>query len=154
MVTTSPPPSRLDRLLTLAVFNPVANLLGVSSGFKIPILMYHHVAKDVDDQLHPYYRIVTTPEQCRSHVDFLGQEGYYVVTLSDAVCLLRGSSDRTDPAPLLSPSTALGAGTSSSPQRPTARVSWKFPAAEFTKGSDVMRPWRSSLCQRTSKSGH
>jgi hypothetical protein len=63
MVTTSPPPLWPDRLLTLYVFNPFANLLGASSGFKIPILMYHSAAKDVDDQLHPYHRTFTTPEK-------------------------------------------------------------------------------------------
>ena len=79
--------------------------------------MYHSVAKDVEDQLHHYYRTVTTLEQFRAHVDFLEREGYHVVTLSGAIRLLRGASDRTDLAPFLLPSTVLGAGKSPPLQR-------------------------------------
>jgi len=80
---------RLDRLLTLHFFYSVIGLSRRSSDLKIPILMYHSIARDVDDNVHPYYRTVTTPETFEMQMEFLSQSGYEVLTLSKAVGLLQ-----------------------------------------------------------------
>lgn len=92
---------RLDRLLTLHLFGSVTRSPQQSSDFKIPILMYHSIARDVDDNVHPYYRTVTTPETFEMHMEFLSQSGYEVLTLSEAVRLLQGVSHQATHQPLL-----------------------------------------------------
>lgn len=83
---------RLDRLLTIHFFSPLIRLFRLLSHVGIPILMYHSVAADVDNDLHPYFRTVTTPEVFKKHMEFLCQSNYKVLTLSDAVRLLHDSS--------------------------------------------------------------
>jgi peptidoglycan/xylan/chitin deacetylase (PgdA/CDA1 family) len=78
---------RLDRFLTLALFDPLARLIH-SNGFRIPILMYHSVSYDVEQGIHPYYRVVTTPEVFTQHMALLADRGYQVIGLEEAVKLL------------------------------------------------------------------
>lgn len=85
---------RLDRFLTQYIFVPLKGLSRGTYGLEIPILMYHSIAMDVDDNVHPYYRTVTTPETFEMHMEFLSQSGYEVLTLSEAVLLLQGVSDQ------------------------------------------------------------
>jgi peptidoglycan/xylan/chitin deacetylase (PgdA/CDA1 family) len=61
--------------------------------------MYHSISRDLDNNLHPYYRTVTTPEAFEKQMDFLNQSGYQVMTLSEAVCLLQDcpSSETVNP---------------------------------------------------------
>ena len=93
---------RLDRLLTLYFFGSVIGMSRQSSCLKIPILMYHSIARDVDDNVHPYFRTVTTPEIFEMHMQFLSQSGYEVLTLSEAVHLLQDESDQGIQQPLTS----------------------------------------------------
>jgi peptidoglycan/xylan/chitin deacetylase (PgdA/CDA1 family) len=92
---------RLDRLLTLHFFGSVIGTSRQASDLKIPILMYHSIARDVEDNVHPYYRTVTTPETFKMHLEFLNQAGYEVLTLSEAVRLLQGVSDQVIHPPLM-----------------------------------------------------
>lgn len=92
---------RLDRLLTLHFFGSVIGMSQRSSDLKIPILMYHSIARDVDDNVPPYYRTVTTPETFEMHMEFLSQAGYEALTLSEAVRLLQGVSDQVIQQPLM-----------------------------------------------------
>ena len=80
---------RVDRVLSQYLF---ALLKGWSrsNGLKIPILMYHSIAGDTDDHLHPYYRTVTTPETFAMQMAYLSQSGYRALTLSEAVSLFHG----------------------------------------------------------------
>ena len=52
---------RIDRVLTLSVFGPLRGVVSPSAP-GIPILMYHSIAPDLDDNLRPYYRTVTSPK--------------------------------------------------------------------------------------------
>jgi peptidoglycan/xylan/chitin deacetylase (PgdA/CDA1 family) len=84
---------RLDRFLTLFIFAPFKELSRKACDLEIPILMYHSIANDVDDSVHPYYRTVTTPETFEKQIAFLHHSGYEVLTLSDAVKLLQNDVD-------------------------------------------------------------
>lgn len=79
---------RLDRLLTIAIFGPMARLTG-AEGRGIPILMYHSVSHEKEHRVHPYYRLCTTPRVFASHMALLGERGYQVVNLEAAVQMLR-----------------------------------------------------------------
>jgi hypothetical protein len=53
------PPFRLDRFLTLYLFQPLRNKAATDDN-KIPILMYHSIS-DGKEKSHPYYHINTSP---------------------------------------------------------------------------------------------
>ncbi len=78
---------RLDRFLTLAFFGPLASLAH-NKGLRIPILMYHSISRDTEEGVHPYYRVVTTPEVFAQHMAFLSDQGYQVLGLEAAIKLL------------------------------------------------------------------
>jgi peptidoglycan/xylan/chitin deacetylase (PgdA/CDA1 family) len=79
---------RMDRWVTLSVVAPLAGVLPPSRHAAIPILMYHSIADDVDDTVHPYFRTVTTPASFARQVEFLKQQGYDALTLSQATRML------------------------------------------------------------------
>jgi Polysaccharide deacetylase len=83
---------RLDRFLTQYIFAPFKSLSFGTAKLEIPILMYHSIASDVDDKLHPYFRTVTTPATFEKQMRFLSESGYESLTLSEAVCLLGDES--------------------------------------------------------------
>jgi peptidoglycan/xylan/chitin deacetylase (PgdA/CDA1 family) len=83
---------RLDRFLTLYFFHPLRRILRRSSGTRISILMYHSVSDRDADVSHPYYQTNTRPEVFARHMQFLADNNYKVISLSDAVSLLSGSS--------------------------------------------------------------
>jgi peptidoglycan/xylan/chitin deacetylase (PgdA/CDA1 family) len=86
MATHDTPALRIDRWLTLSVVAPLSRARGVPS---IPILMYHSVADDVDNTVHPYFRTVTRPASFALQVDYLRSQGYEGVTLSEAMAMLQ-----------------------------------------------------------------
>jgi peptidoglycan/xylan/chitin deacetylase (PgdA/CDA1 family) len=76
---------RLDRLLTLYVGAPLTGFWQPSGDLKIPILMYHSIAEDVDAGVHPYYRTVTNPQTFATHMALLRDTGFDTLKLSEAV---------------------------------------------------------------------
>jgi peptidoglycan/xylan/chitin deacetylase (PgdA/CDA1 family) len=78
---------RLDRLLTLYLFGPLARLRRNSGGLRIPILMYHSIS-DEPETGHPYYWINTSPARFAEHMKFLQDYGYQVISLNQAVEIL------------------------------------------------------------------
>lgn len=80
---------RLDRWLTLSFVAPLADVWFPPDDRAIPILMYHSIADDVDADVHPYFRTVTTPATFARQVTYLQQNGYNAITLSEAVNLLQ-----------------------------------------------------------------
>ncbi len=80
---------RLDRFVTLNVLAPFAGL--AQNGIHIPILMYHSISREAERSVHPYYRVVTTPEVFSQHMSLLGEEGYEVIGLETALKLLDSS---------------------------------------------------------------
>lgn len=79
---------RPDRFLTLALFGPLAGLAN-NKGLRIPILMYHSISNDNEPRIHPYYRIVTSPDIFAHHMKMLAEEGYRVIGLEEAIKYLR-----------------------------------------------------------------
>jgi len=92
MATPNTPALRMDRWLTLSIVAPLSGVLpssrGMAAGMSIPILMYHSIADDVDDTVHPYFRTVTTPASFARQIEFLREQGYEAVTLSEATRML------------------------------------------------------------------
>lgn len=109
---------RLDRFLTLYFFGPLLVLSKRSCDLKIPILMYHSIARDVDNNVHPYYRTVTTPETFEKHMRFLRELNYEVVTLSEAVPLLQRMSDQSLSQPVLATESGKSHMSPDSVRRP------------------------------------
>lgn len=87
---------RVDRALTLSVFGPLRGLVSAGTSASIPILMYHSVASDLDDKVHPYFRTVTSPRSFERQINFLRTSGYSAINLSQAIELLGdATSERT-----------------------------------------------------------
>ena len=84
---------RLDRLLTLYFFGPLARLRK-PRGMRIPILMYHSISDDPETG-HPYYWINTSPALFAQHMQYLADLDYKVIPLSTAVEMIRGLSFNT-----------------------------------------------------------
>jgi peptidoglycan/xylan/chitin deacetylase (PgdA/CDA1 family) len=82
---------RADRWLTLHAARPlgrVAQLALRPPPPSIPILMYHGIDDDVDDEVHPYFRTVTTRATFARQMAQLAARGIHAVTLSEATRLL------------------------------------------------------------------
>lgn len=93
---------RLDRLLTTRVVWPVVRRRAAQASGAIPMLMYHSISPDLDVQRAPYYRVVTAPSTFAAHLRLLKSEGFAIVTLSEAVAMLRdGSVPREGPVPVV-----------------------------------------------------
>jgi hypothetical protein len=91
---------RLDRLLTLYFFAPPARLFPPKKGIRIPILMYHSIS-DEPEHGHPYFWINTSPARFAEHMKFLQDNGYKVISLSEAVELI--TADRQPATGIFSP---------------------------------------------------
>lgn len=96
MASPDMPALRLDRWMTLRVIAPLSGVLPSHRAPAIPILMYHSIAGDVDDQVHPYFRTVTTPVSFARQVKFMRQQGFVGVTLSEALDSLRSPGSECD----------------------------------------------------------
>lgn len=83
---------RLDRFLTLNVFRHLKRILPQPNGILIPILMYHSISDDPEDGIHPYYRINTSPKRFAEHMQFLDDNNYKVIDLSEAVKIISETS--------------------------------------------------------------
>ncbi len=79
---------RLDRLITLALFGPLARLAN-NAGIRIPILMYHSISHEIEEGVHPYYQITTSPEVFSQHMSMLADRGFQVIGLDAAIQLLQ-----------------------------------------------------------------
>ena len=81
---------RADAFITLNVVQPVRRLFP-PKGRRVPILMYHSIADDLDDAQRPYFRTVTSPAVFARQIELLRADGYTAITLSEAVRLLEAS---------------------------------------------------------------
>lgn len=71
---------RLDRALTLGLFNPLRRL--VPGPPAVPILMYHSISNE-QETVHPYYRVNISPKIFADHIRFLSEAGYKTIALSE-----------------------------------------------------------------------
>lgn len=84
---------RLDRFLTLRVFAHLPSVRRQQPDrHTLPILMYHSISDDTDDDLNPYFRTVTSRAAFERQMRFLSESGYRAMTLSQAVRAMRDSS--------------------------------------------------------------
>jgi peptidoglycan/xylan/chitin deacetylase (PgdA/CDA1 family) len=72
---------RLDRLLTLNFFLPLRRAGLVGKKFRLPILMYHSISDEREENVPPYYRTATSPELFAAHMALLRAQGYEVLGL-------------------------------------------------------------------------
>src|SRR4030042_2864700 len=89
--TLHPPMFRLDRLITLYLFHPLRRILPRPNGIRIPILMYHSIS-DEPESGHPYFWLNTSPKRFAEHMQFLSENEYSVINLTDAVKLIESFS--------------------------------------------------------------
>lgn len=78
---------RIDRLITTHVVHPLGKNIPSTKGVRIPILMYHSIS-DEPESGHPYFWINTSPKRFSEQMRFLKENGYKVVSLTDAARLL------------------------------------------------------------------
>jgi len=79
---------RLDRSITLNFVRPLNRVLGSVRSVanrSIPILMYHSISCEREDNVSPYYRVVTSPGLFRQHMKVLQSLGYRGVDIRTGV---------------------------------------------------------------------
>ncbi len=80
---------RLDRLLTLGLFQPLQRLGLRNRGARLPILMYHSISDGAELSVAPYYQVRTSPARFAEHMQWLAELGCRAVTLSEGLRWLR-----------------------------------------------------------------
>jgi peptidoglycan/xylan/chitin deacetylase (PgdA/CDA1 family) len=75
------PAFRLDRLLTLNFFQPFCQANSEGNESALPILMYHSISDEREENVSPYYRTATSPKLFAAHMKLLRSQGYEVLGL-------------------------------------------------------------------------
>jgi peptidoglycan/xylan/chitin deacetylase (PgdA/CDA1 family) len=76
---------RLDRYFTLSVFRRLCSA-GFSGGDRqLPILMYHSISNETEEDIQPYYRLATSPTRFAEQMQWLADSGYAGVSLEQAL---------------------------------------------------------------------
>ena len=73
---------RLDRFLTLAVFQPLRRAGPGEGEPRLPILMYHSISDGREERKSAYYQTATHPKVFADQMAMLRAEGYQAVTLT------------------------------------------------------------------------
>lgn len=85
---------RADRCLTLSLFEPLRRA-GVGGRQKyLPILMYHTISEDPETDVHPYYRLATSPARFAQQMQWLADESWIGVSLEAALQRIADGQDR------------------------------------------------------------
>ncbi|MEN6373606.1 MAG: polysaccharide deacetylase family protein [Smithella sp.] len=72
---------RLDRFLTIYLFNSFISKRQLAENKRISILMYHSISDDREHGVHPYYKINTAPAIFADQMRFLYENNYSVIDL-------------------------------------------------------------------------
>lgn len=72
---------RIDRFATLYFFCPLIKYVPFKKIFHIPFLMYHSISDDTEQEVHPYFKVNTSPETFNEHMKFLNENNYTVISL-------------------------------------------------------------------------
>ena len=86
---------RFDRFGTLGVVQPLRSLVGCRPQ-GIPILMYHSISETDEAGIHPYFQIATSPTVFSNQMQFLYENGYAAITLSEAAKKLMDGDTNID----------------------------------------------------------
>jgi peptidoglycan/xylan/chitin deacetylase (PgdA/CDA1 family) len=84
---------RIDRVATLYLCHPVARLLGLNSGARVPILMYHSISDNLFAKPHPYYQINTSPNVFSQQMRWLRHNGYRTMDLPEMWAAMETGQD-------------------------------------------------------------
>src|SRR5690349_2325665 len=84
---------RLDRFLTVALMSPWQSLRSASPRTRIPVLMYHGIKDDLGPHHHPYFETNTSPAIFQCHMQFMAENGYRALSLSEAIHGIGTSKD-------------------------------------------------------------
>jgi peptidoglycan/xylan/chitin deacetylase (PgdA/CDA1 family) len=88
---------RFDRSLTLVLFRPL-RLAGLRSGGRsVPVLMYHSISDDAEESVQPYYRLATSPRRFAEQMQWLGNAGFWGVSLEVALAALADGDSHHPP---------------------------------------------------------
>jgi peptidoglycan/xylan/chitin deacetylase (PgdA/CDA1 family) len=79
---------RTDRIATLYFFRPLHRLTSGSGDRRIPILMYHSIAKTQGANRHPYFDTETSVRTFEAHMKYLHDNKYDVISPEDVITLL------------------------------------------------------------------
>src|ERR1700682_6150281 len=74
---------RIDRLTTLYVVDPLRRTF--TDKVSIPILMYHSIADEDENGVHPYYRTSTGPRVFAAQMKSLHYAGFSVIGVGEAI---------------------------------------------------------------------
>ena len=88
---------RLDRLLTLYGFSALRKFVSAKKP-SIPILMYHSIS-DEQESGHPYFWINTSRKRFAEQMQFLKENDYTVISLTEAVDILETAQDQKHSSP-------------------------------------------------------
>jgi peptidoglycan/xylan/chitin deacetylase (PgdA/CDA1 family) len=84
---------RLDRLATLYLYHPVARILSLKAGARVPILMYHSISDNLFGKSHPYYQINTSPDVFARQMRWLRHSGYKTMDLTEMLAAMAAGQD-------------------------------------------------------------
>jgi peptidoglycan/xylan/chitin deacetylase (PgdA/CDA1 family) len=84
---------RPDRLATLYVCHPVARIMGLKSGARVPILMYHSISDNLFAKSHRYYQINTSPNVFERQMRWLRHNGYRTMDLPEMLAAMEAGQD-------------------------------------------------------------
>jgi len=84
---------RLDRLVTLYCCHPLAKLSGWSSRYCVPILTYHSISENLFGKVHPYHQINTPLPIFTKQMQWLRQQGYRTMDLSEMQAAFEAGHD-------------------------------------------------------------
>ena len=79
---------RVDRLATLYLFQKMAAVKSASGEIRIPVLMYHDITDRGKHQGHDYFRTDTPPKVFERHMQYLCDNEYTSLTVSQAIDML------------------------------------------------------------------
>lgn len=88
------PKFRLDRALSVGLVQPYRNITRPHAEPTVPILMYHSIRSDLATGQHPYFETNTHPELFARHLQFLHENGYATVDLSEALAAIMTGQNR------------------------------------------------------------
>lgn len=73
----------MDRIASIQ-FNKIRKYFANESKVQIPILMYHSISNENEYNIHPYYRLNTSPKMFKEHMNYLKLNNYSVINLTEA----------------------------------------------------------------------
>jgi peptidoglycan/xylan/chitin deacetylase (PgdA/CDA1 family) len=92
---------RLDRLLSLCLFQPLRRSLGGTGGFRLPVLMYHSISDGAEADVPAYYRTSTSPGTFAAQMAWLQAHGFKAVNLKTGLRMLHGEEEAREKSVVL-----------------------------------------------------